>query len=258
MTVLGSFPDGVTALIQGASRGIGLEFCRQLAADSRVRRIVATCRRPESANALTALAGEHAHRLHVEALDVSDESSVADAAGRVRGHVGELDLVVNCAGILHTPDGMAPERRLTDVDPESLAHSFRVNALGPLLVAKHFSPLLPKKRRAVFASVSARVGSIGDNRLGGWYAYRGAKAAQNMFTRNLSIELTRRHRGLICVALHPGTTDTDLSRPFQKNVPEGKLFAVDRSVRYLLDVIDGLTPGDNGGFFAWDGQSIPW
>ena len=112
--------------------------------------------------------------------------------------------------------------------------------------------------RAVFANLSARVGSIEDNRLGGWYAYRASKAAQNMYTRTLAIEWARSRRNVICVALHPGTTDTDLSRPFQGNVPEGKLFSVDRTVSQLLAVIDRLQPDDSGQFFAWDGERIPW
>jgi NAD(P)-dependent dehydrogenase (short-subunit alcohol dehydrogenase family) len=110
----------------------------------------------------------------------------------------------------------------------------------------------------VFASISARVGSIGDNRLGGWYAYRGAKAAQNMFTRTLAVEWARSRRNVVCVALHPGTTDTDLSRPFQASVPEGKLFAPARTVHQLLGVIDGLTTTDSGRFLAWDGSEVPW
>ena len=133
-----------------------------------------------------------------------------------------------------------------------------MNAFGPLLVAKHFEGLLAHKERAVFASISARVGSIGDNRLGGWYAYRGAKAAQNMFTKTLSIEWARSRRNVICIALHPGTTDTDLSRPFQANVAPEKLFSSERTVRQLLAVIDGLQPEDTGRFLGWDGAEIPW
>ena len=153
---------------------------------------------------------------------------------------------------------MRPERRLADVTPEHLQRAFAVNAIGPLLVAKHVQALLPRRDRAVFASLSARVGSIGDNRLGGWYAYRASKAAQNMITLNLSIELRRRARGIICVGLHPGTVDTELSRPFQHNVPADRLFTPQRAARQLLDVIHGLEPADNGGFFAWDAQPIPW
>jgi NAD(P)-dependent dehydrogenase (short-subunit alcohol dehydrogenase family) len=170
-----------------------------------------------------------------------------------------LHLIVNCAGVLHGgPAQLAPEKRLADVRPEALAASFAVNAFGPLLVAKHFERLLAHRDRAVFASISARVGSIGDNRLGGWYAYRGAKAAQNMFTRTLAIEWARSRRNLVCVALHPGTTDTDLSRPFQANVAPDRLFGPGRTVRQLLAVIDRLTPADTGRFYAWDGSEIPW
>jgi NAD(P)-dependent dehydrogenase (short-subunit alcohol dehydrogenase family) len=154
--------------------------------------------------------------------------------------------------------GMAPEKRLADVRADTLAASFAVNAYGPLLVAKHFERLLAHREQAVFASISARVGSIGDNRLGGWYAYRGAKAAQNMFTKTLSVEWARSRRNVICVALHPGTTDTDLSRPFQANVPPEKLFSVERTVRQLLEVVERLTPADTGRFLAWDGREIPW
>jgi len=136
--------------------------------------------------------------------------------------------------------------------------SFRVNALGALLVAKHFQGFFDRNDRVVFASLSARVGSIGDNRLGGWYAYRASKAAQNMITKNLAIELRRRARGVVCVALHPGTVATDLSAPFRGGVPEEKLFDASRAARQLLGVIDSLTPDSNGGFFAWDGEPIPW
>ncbi len=173
-----------------------------------------------------------------------------------------LNLVLNVAGLLHRYDhqgaGPGPERRLADVTPDWLVESFRVNAAGPLLIAKHVQSLLPRREHAVFASLSARVGSIEDNRLGGWYAYRGSKAAQNMFTRGLAIELKRRCPGIVCVGLHPGTTDTGLSAPFQRGVPAGKLFSPDRAAGHLLAVIDGLGVQDNGSFRAWDGQPIPW
>jgi NAD(P)-dependent dehydrogenase (short-subunit alcohol dehydrogenase family) len=177
----------------------------------------------------------------------------------VASRTDRLHLVVNAAGLLHGgPHDMAPEKRLADVRLEALTTGFAVNAFGPLLLARHFESLLAHRERAVFASISARVGSIGDNRLGGWYAYRGAKAAQNMFTRSLSIEWARTRRNVVCVALHPGTTDTGLSRPFQANVPAGKLFTPERAARQLLEVIDRLTPADTGRFLAWDGSGIPW
>ena len=256
--MLSSFPADSRALVQGASRGIGLEFVRQLLAEPQIGRLFATCRAPDQAGELAALANDDP-RLSVVALDATREESIARAADQVAAGTDRLHLVVNCAGILHGgPAAIAPEKRLADVRPEALVASFAVNAIGPLLLAKHLERLLAHRERAVFASISARVGSISDNRLGGWYAYRGAKAAQNMFTRTLAIEWARSRRNVVCVALHPGTTDTDLSRPFQGNVPAEKLFPVERTVRQLLDVIDHLGPADTGRFLAWDGREIPW
>jgi NAD(P)-dependent dehydrogenase (short-subunit alcohol dehydrogenase family) len=254
-----SFAAGGNVLIQGASRGIGLEFVRQCLAESRVGHVLATCRSPANAAKLTTLAASAAGRLTVLPLDVTDEAAIAAAAAAAAHTVSRLHLVVNCSGVLHDATcSMRPEKRLADVCPESLARSFAVNAIGPLLVARHFEQMLAHADRAVFASLSARVGSIEDNRLGGWYAYRASKAAQNMYTRTLAVEWTRSRRNVICVALHPGTTDTNLSRPFQGNVPEGKLFGVERTVTQLLEVIDRLQPADTGQFLAWDGERIPW
>jgi NAD(P)-dependent dehydrogenase (short-subunit alcohol dehydrogenase family) len=256
--MLSSFPDDSSVLVQGASRGIGLEFVRQLLAESRAGRVFACCRTPAAARELAALSAQEP-RLRVVALDATDEHSIARAADQVAAATDRLQLIVNCAGVLHGgPTAITAEKRLADVRAGALAASFAVNALGPLLVAKHFERLLAHRERAVFANISARVGSIGDNRLGGWYAYRGAKAAQNMFTKTLAIEWARSRRNVICVALHPGTTDTDLSRPFQANVPAGKLFTPERTVRQLLEIIDRLTPADTGRFLAWDGGGIPW
>jgi len=254
---LTSFEQPVCALVVGANRGIGLAFVEALAQSSRVRHIWAGCRRPDQAEALQGLA-QADDRIHPLPVDVTDEGVLAAAAARIADAGCPLNLVINCAGVLHAPDGMAPERRLREVRADWLARAFAVNATGPILLARHVEDLLPRRDRAVFASLSARVGSIGDNRLGGWYAYRASKAAQNMLLRTLSVELPRRARGAIVVALHPGTTDTDLSRPFQASVPQEKLFPAERAARQLLDVVDRLRPPDNGTFYAWDGRQVPW
>jgi len=154
--------------------------------------------------------------------------------------------------------GRGPEKRLADLDPAALAQAFAVNAIGPALVLKHFAPQLPREGKAVLAVLTARVGSISDNRSGGWYGYRAAKAAANQLVRTAAIEIGARRPNAICVALHPGTVDTALSAPFQRNVPEGKLFTPDFAAERLLAVIDGLTTADSGGFFAWDGEAIPY
>ena len=253
-----SFPAGFSALVHGASRGIGLEVVRQLLADSRAGQVVATSRRPLDSDGLRALQAEYGERLELLPMDVTDEASIDDAARAVGRSCRELRLLFCVVGVLHDDQGLFPEKQLADIRLANLERSFRVNAFGPLLVARAFAPLLTHGEPAVLANMSARVGSIGDNRLGGWYAYRGAKAAQNMFTRGLSVELGRKSRALACVALHPGTTDTALSAPFQQRVPAGRLFSVERTARQLLEVIAGLSGQDTGRFIAWDGSDIPW
>ncbi|MGM0554892.1 MAG: SDR family oxidoreductase [Myxococcota bacterium] len=248
-----------TALIQGASRGIGLELVRQLVEQRGFDTVIGTSRFPEKSDGLRALEDEHIEHVHKVALDVTDEDSVRDARGEVGTIVDSLDLIFNVAGVLHDESsGLTPEKSLRDVDPSSFAQSFAVNATGPILVAKYFSDLLPRKEPAVIANMSARVGSIGDNYKGGWYAYRASKAAQNQLTRTLSIEIGRRHKKSICVALHPGTVDTQLSQPFQDRVPEDQLFSVERAAEQLLDVIDGLDEDDTGQFFDWAGEPVEW
>lgn len=256
--LLQSFDGPINVMIQGASRGIGAAFCSALAGSPAVGRVVATSRDPDASDALESVRREIGERLVTVPLDVTREDTIETAASAVADQVDTLSLIINCAGLLHDGEDMQPERRLSEVTPDTLQRSFAVNAWGPLLVAKYFARFLPRRERAVYASLSARVGSIGDNGLGGWYAYRAAKAAQNMFTKNLSIELPRRRRGTLVVALHPGTVDTGLSAPFQSRVPDEQLFDAPRAARQLLAVIDGLGKDDNGGFFAWDGRPIPW
>ena len=188
-------------------------------------------------------------------IDVEDESSIAAAADRA-GENGPVDLVFVATGFLHE-EGSGPEKDWRHLDAENLARNFAINVTGPALVAKHFLPLLPDDRRGGFAALSARVGSISDNRLGGWYAYRASKAALNMMVRSLSIELARKKPEAFCVGLHPGTVETRLSEPFQRNVPQGKLFTPDYSARMLLDVLASLNPSDSGKCFAYDGEEIP-
>ena len=182
-------------------------------------------------------------------LDITDEASIAQAAARA----GSPELVVVATGLLH--DGArGPEKALRDLDAEWLARQYAVNAIGPALVAKHFLPIMPRTGRSVLAILSARVGSISDNRLGGWYGYRASKAALNQLVRTLAIEDKRRNERGIVVALHPGTVDTKLSKPFQQSGRD--LFAPGRAAVQLLDVIDGLKPHDSGKLFAWDGTEI--
>ncbi len=163
--------------------------------------------------------------------------------------------MIVASGYLHQ-DGNGPEKDWRHLSAEELARNFAINATGPALVAKHFLPLLTEEGRSGFAALSARVGSISDNGLGGWYSYRASKAALNMIIRTLSVELARKKPEAFCVGLHPGTVDTGLSEPFQRNVPEGKLFTPDFAASKLLDTLGKLGPEDSGRCFAWDGQEI--
>ncbi len=244
------------AMVQGASRGIGAALTRALLAREDILGVVATSRTPQESQLLQELALVHGPRLQRVPLDVESPASIERGAMEVAEHCDQqLRVVINAAGLLHD-QAQQPEKRLENVEASALARAFAVNASGPILVARHVIKLFPRDGRSLFASISARVGSIGDNRLGGWYAYRASKAAQNMLTRTLAIELARRLPQCICVGLHPGTVATDLSAPFRSGVPADKLFTPEQSAAALLQVLAGLGPEDSGACFAWDGKRI--
>jgi NAD(P)-dependent dehydrogenase (short-subunit alcohol dehydrogenase family) len=199
-------------------------------------------------------AGRHGGDLWV---DLEDPASLERLGQEAVQHLSPLRLVICAAGLLHG-EGIQPEKRLSQVEATALQRSFAVNAWGPLLLAKAVEGALPRQEPCHLASLSARVGSIGDNRLGGWYAYRGAKAAQNQLLRTLALEW-RRRLPLACVTLlHPGTTATALSAPFRSSVPEDRLFSPEQAAQLLLTVLERQTPESSGAFLAWDGQPIPW
>ena len=190
-------------------------------------------------------------------LDLCDDTSLERFAALALERFRPLRLVICTAGLLHQ-GSLQPEKRLLQVNRDSLRRSFDLNAFGPLLLARALEPALPRELPVHFASLSARVGSISDNRLGGWYAYRAAKAAQNQLLRTLAIEW-RRRLPLACVtALHPGTTATSLSEPFRSSVPPSGLFSPERAANQLLEVLAARSAEQSGGFVAWDGQPIPW
>lgn len=195
-------------------------------------------------------------RTGAQHLDLEDEASIAAAAVVVANGPAPT-LIVVTTGLLHDGE-RGPEKSMRELDAAWLARNFAINTIGPALVAKHFLPLTTKGKLATFAVLSARVGSISDNKLGGWYGYRASKAALNMMVRTLAIEERRRNERSIVVALHPGTVDTGLSKPFQGNVSPGTLFDAGRAAVQLLDVIDGLKVPDSGKVFAWDGAEIPF
>ena len=186
-----------------------------------------------------------------DGLDITDEQSVARVLGALEG---TFDLIVIASGAL-VIDGQEPEKSLRQISGRAMLDQFAVNAVGPALIMAHAARLLPKDRPAHLAALSARVGSIGDNRLGGWYSYRAAKAALNQIVKTASIELARSHKQLCCVALHPGTVET----PFTQNYAARHATVPAReAAENLLDVLQGLEPAQTGRFFDWSGQEVLW
>lgn len=218
------------ALIIGSSGGIGAALAARLAANG--AEVVGLSR-------------------STDGLDITDETTVKAASTR---HPGPFDLVFDATGAIEI-DGRGPEKSLAAIDAAAMAAQFAVNAIGPALLLKHFHQVLPETEPAVFATLSARVGSIGDNRLGGWLSYRTAKAGLNQVVRTAAVEIARRRPQAVIVALHPGTVKTELTRRYLGRHP-----AVEPAVAAanLLEVIGRVRPADSGGFFAWDGTRIPW
>ena len=236
---------GEAALVIGAAGGLGAALVANLSG---------AAGGPQPYPAVLALS-----RSSLPAIDYGDEASLKTAADWVAAQCAsrqlELRLLVVASGFLHGPQGQ-PERSFSQLDAGYLQHVFQVNAIGPALVMKHFLPLLPKQGRCVAAFVSARVGSIGDNALGGWYGYRASKAALNQLVKTASIEMTRRNRASVCVALHPGTVDTALSQPFAKTGL--KVRPAEEAAGDLLAVLNNLKPGDTGSLLDYKGLTLPF
>lgn len=235
--VLRSLPPGGLALVVGASGGIGGALVRALEASGRF----------EAVQALS--------RSTAPALDLLEERTIQACAEALQVSGLPVRLIVDATGFLHN-NTWNPEKSWQQLDPAHMAHSFAVNAIGPALLMKHLLPLLPREGKSVFATLSAKVGSIGDNRLGGWYSYRASKAALNQLVHTAAIELRRRHPLALCVAIHPGTVDTGLSSPFAKSGLDVR--TPDEAARRLLAVLDALQQEDSGGFFNHDGTGLPF
>ena len=240
---LTSLPDGYRAAVFGASGGVGQALVAALQRDPSCAGVHAGSRRPQD--------GADSAKVSSFAFDLADEASIAVASETI----GAPDLVIVATGRLHGP-GLSPEKSLRAIESTSLHEAFAINAIGPAMIARHVLPRLPRTRRTLFAALSAKVGSISDNRLGGWHSYRASKAALNMLIRTVAIELSRTHPETVCVALHPGTVDTPLSKPFQAGVASERLFSPETSANHLLSVLDNLRPENSGRLFGWDGQEI--
>lgn len=236
MITMHSLGRDYRALVVGASGGIGGAIARALRADPACAAVMTVSRRQTAG------------------FDLTDEVSVARAAAEIAEKADSLDLIFNATGAL-TIDGIGPEKALRAIDPAAMRRQFELNAIGPALLLKHFAPLLPRDRRSLFASLSARVGSIGDNRLGGWISYRAAKAAQNQIVHTAAVEIARTRPLAVVTALHPGTVDTGLSAGYRGN---HEAVPADEAAANLLAVLDRLQPEQSGGFFAYDGSAIEW
>jgi len=247
-------------LIAGATGGIGQAFAQRLVTSPDLTHLMLCAPHASTCAPLLYLQQQASARgttVWLHDLDITDECSLGKMVATLSSTMPLLDLVINASGLLHEA-GLTPEKTATQVSAAAMHRIFAVNAFGPMLLAKALWPWLRAKRPIVFASLSARVGSITDNRLGGWYSYRAAKAAQNQFLRSIAIELGRMNPHSIVLALHPGTTDTRLSRPFQANVAPEKLFSPEFVATQLLQIMENAKVSDSGRFMAWDGQPIAW
>ncbi len=232
-----SFKQGSIAVVIGASGGIGRAFVQHLTDANHFSQVMTLS------------------RSGTPPLDLLDEDSIEQCAGHIAQQQGDVRLIIDATGFLHNDD-FQPEKSWRQIAPASMAHNFAINAIGPALLMKHFLPLLPKEGKAAFVTLSARVGSIGDNQIGGWYGYRAAKAALNQIVKTMSVELGRKKRDALCIALHPGTVDTGLSAPFAKSgLP---VQTPQQATANMLSVINRLTRDESGGFYAYDGSKIKW
>lgn len=233
------------ALVVGGNGGIGNALVERLLAEDQYQHIHATYNRSQPKLTVPNLSWHKA--------DITKEDEVETLCNGF----DEIDLCINAVGMLHD-DKFSPEKSTRHINPDYFVQSMTVNALPTLLLAKHLGKHFRHGRPCHFATVSARVGSIGENYLGGWYSYRASKAALNQVLKTLSIEWKRSMPNVIVSALHPGTTDTALSEPFQKNVPEGQLFDAGKTANYLVNVLQGLSSDQSGSFWSFDGEPLPW
>lgn len=238
----------------GGSGGIGAALLSQLSDRSDVETIHATYFRSPAAGSLGSI-GQFGSNTEVvwSQVDVTNEQSVQQWLEKL----GAIDWLINCAGFLHDTN-TGPEKTIAQFETACFEKNMQVNCLPNLILAKYAAGALKDANKGIFASVTAKVGSIEDNRLGGWYSYRASKAAANMALKSLSIEWQRTAPNLRVVALHPGTTDTKLSAPFQSRVAPEKLFTTEQTATYLLTQLDQLHNFPSGRFIAYDGEELPW
>ncbi|WP_404367692.1 SDR family NAD(P)-dependent oxidoreductase [Marinobacter sp.] len=240
-------------VLAGATGGIGRAIAEKLLESDDIR-VWGLCRAPEDEKSWL---GEHEGRLHLGAWDASEPAHFRKNLDDLLPEGIQMDGLIYATGLLHG-EGLKPEKRLEDLDPENLSHAFSVNAIAFPMLVQALLPWLEHNDPKRFMAISAKVGSLEDNRMGGWYAYRASKAALNMFVRNLSIELPRRMKKVCCVAVHPGTTLTALSEPFKQSLEQLNVHKPADTAGNMVTIFDNLTEKDNGRFVDWDGGDLPW
>ena len=229
--------------IIGASGGIGSTLSRQIRALDRDNTIVEIVRNKSKKNQFE--------------MNMLDEHSVAKCAEEIKDKYGSFDVILNTTGLLHTKNH-SPERTFREIDLDYLQEVFQVNTYIPFLISKYFVPILTKESASIIAFMSARLGSISDNKLGGWYSYRSSKTALNMLIKTLSIELSYSNKNAICIGLHPGTVDTQLSKPFTQKIKNKKVFTKEEAGGYLIKTLNNINHNDTGNIIDWHGKTIPY
>jgi NAD(P)-dependent dehydrogenase (short-subunit alcohol dehydrogenase family) len=246
----------LNVIVCGASSGIGLALTQQILSLPQVGQVWAGARHISDGHPLLDLKVKHP-LLSLFPLEATQESDFASLGQLVEPH--GVDWVINCIGLLHDQEGLSPERKIEELDMNSHLKVYQVNCLPTLLLAKHLKKHLRNSQQPRFVAVSAKVGSISDNKMGGWYSYRISKAALNMAIKNLSIEFQRLNKQMVVAAIHPGTTKTKLSEPFMAGAQKKyEIHNPEDTARNLLKVIQQFTEADNGGFYSWDGSPLPW
>jgi NAD(P)-dependent dehydrogenase (short-subunit alcohol dehydrogenase family) len=250
--------QGAQVLICGAGSGIGLALVKKHLQDPRWSKVHATSRR--ESDALLSLRDQFSQRLVIHSLQADREEDYSELANSLKNHQLPLERVINTIGLLHDPGRLSPERKFEEIDPQIHLEVYAANVLPTLLLAKHLKEILRAAEAPVFVTISAKVGSISDNSLGGWHSYRMAKAALNMGLKNFSLEMGRLNKNSVVLALHPGTTETKLSEPFLAAARKKyEIHSPEQTADNLTKVIEGLkAPQDNGRFLSWDGTELPW
>ncbi len=246
-----------TAALFGATQGIGLAIAEELLIKN--HKVYVSYRQTSDLSPLAKLAEKFPDQLTILPLEIENENDYRVFFEEISKRNKKIDYCINCIGLL-SKNSIQPERKIEDINLPSLLHLFMVNTSPTLLIAKYLKPFVRSTKSTVFCTLSAKVGSISDNKMGGWYSYRVSKAALNMAIKNISLEFSRINKNSITIAIHPGTTETELSKPFMEQAKKRyKIHSAKESAKNIISVLESTSPEiSNGEFYSWDGTQIPW